>query len=134
MNLDDTLSILLVEDNELNQRLMKISLARFNYKVSIAVNGLEGVEKFRNEKFDLILMDIMMPVMDGFEATEKIRNIEANNPALGHIPIIAFTANTINNDRDKCVRGGMDDILEKPFDIIKFRKILQTLPIRVNLF
>lgn len=134
MNLDDTLSILLVEDNELNQRLMKISLARFNYKVTIAVNGLEGVEMFRNEKFDLILMDIMMPVMDGFEATEKIRSIESNNPALGHIPIIAFTANTINNDRDKCIKGGMDDILEKPFDIIKFRKILQTLPIRVNLF
>jgi CheY-like chemotaxis protein len=127
MNLDDKLSILLVEDNELNQRLMKISLARFNYKVTIAVNGLEGVQKFSNQKFDLILMDIMMPVMDGFESTKRIRKIEHNNPELGHIPIIAFTANTINNDRDKCIKGGMDDILEKPFDIIKFRKILSAL-------
>ena len=101
MNLDDKLSILLVEDNELNQRLMKISLARFNYNVTIAVNGLEGVQMFSNQKFDLILMDIMMPVMDGFESTKKIRKIESNNPMLGHIPIIAFTANTINNDREK---------------------------------
>jgi len=128
MNLEDRLSILLVEDNELNQRLMKISLARFNYKVSIAINGLEGVNMFIKEKFDLILMDIMMPIMDGFESTQNIRKIEATNPELGHIPIIAFTANTINNDREKCIKGGMDDILEKPFDIIKFRKILISLP------
>ena len=128
MKLDDRISILLVEDNELNQRLMKISLARFNYNVSIAVNGLEGVQMFSKQKFDLILMDIMMPVMDGFESTEKIRILESQNPDLGHIPIIAFTANTINNDREKCIKGGMDDILEKPFDIIKFRKILNTLP------
>ena len=59
MNLDSKLSILLVEDNELNQLLMKISLARFNYKVSIAINGLEAVQMFGNQKFDIILMDIM---------------------------------------------------------------------------
>ena len=128
MNLCDRLSILLVEDNELNQRLMKISLARFNYKVSIAVNGLEGVQMFSNEKFDLILMDIMMPIMDGFESTKRIRALEASKPDMGHITIIAFTANTINNDREKCIKGGMDDILEKPFDIIKFQNILHTLP------
>lgn len=128
MNFDDNLSILLVEDNELNQRLMKISLTRYNYKVAIAVNGLEGVQMFKDQKFDLILMDIMMPVMDGFEATREIRNIESENPGLGKIPIIAFTANTINNDREKCVKGGMDDILEKPFDINKFREILSSLP------
>jgi len=127
MNLDAKLSILLVEDNELNQRLMKISLARFDYKVSIAINGLEAIQMFTNQKFDIILMDIMMPIMDGFESTKNIRNIELNNHLLGHIPIIAFTANTINNDREKCIRAGMDDILEKPFDIIKFRKILMAL-------
>lgn len=128
MNLDDKLSILLVEDNELNQRLMKIGLNRYNYKVTIAVNGLEGVQIFKAHKFDLILMDIMMPIMDGFEATREIREFEKNNLNLGHIPIIAFTANTINNDREKCIKGGMDDILEKPFDINKFRKILTSLP------
>ena len=128
MNFDDNLSILLVEDNELNQRLMKISLTRYKYIVTVAVNGLEGVQKFKNQKFDLILMDIMMPTMDGFEATKEIRNIERQDASLGHIPIIAFTANTINNDREKCVKGGMDDILQKPFDINKFREILSSLP------
>ena len=128
MNLDDKLSILLVEDNELNQRLMKISLARFNYNVTVAANGLEGFQMFSNQKFDIVLMDIMMPVMDGFEATQKIRNLESIDPKSGHVPIIAFTANTINNDREKCIKGGMDDILEKPFDIIKFRRILSSLP------
>jgi osomolarity two-component system sensor histidine kinase NIK1 len=128
MNFEDKLSILLVEDNDLNQRLMKISLTRYHYVVTIAVNGLEGVEMFKNQKFDLILMDIMMPVMDGFESTSEIRKLEQKDPGLGHTPIIAFTANTINNDREKCVNGGMDDIIEKPFDINKFREILSRLP------
>ncbi len=128
MNFDNKLAILLVEDNDLNQRLMKISLTRYHYHVTVAVNGLEGVEMFKNQKFDLILMDIMMPIMDGFEATKEIRKIESQDPGLGHTPIIAFTANTINNDREKCVRGGMDDIIEKPFDINKFREILSSLP------
>jgi len=128
MNFDDKLAILLVEDNDLNQRLMKISLTRYHYNVTVAVNGLEGVQMFKNQKFDLILMDIMMPVMDGFEATREIRKLENEDTSLGHTPIIAFTANTINNDREKCVNGGMDDIIEKPFDINKFREILSLLP------
>ena len=128
MNFDDKLAILLVEDNDLNQRLMKISLSRYHYNVTIAVNGLEGVQMFKNQKFDLILMDIMMPIMDGFEATNEIRILESQDKSLGHTPIIAFTANTINNDREKCVNGGMDDIIEKPFDINKFREILKSLP------
>jgi len=128
MNFDDKLSILYVEDNELNQTLMKISLMRYNYNVEVAVNGLEGVQMFKNQKFDLILMDLMMPVMDGFEATNEIRNIESQDANLGHIPIIAFTANTINNDREKCIRGGMEGFIEKPFDINKFREILDSLP------
>lgn len=128
MNFDDKLAILLVEDNDLNQRLMKISLTRYHYNVTVAVNGLEGVQMFKNQRFNLILMDIMMPVMDGFEATKEIRKLEKMDASLGHTPIIAFTANTINNDREKCVNGGMDDIIEKPFDINKFREILNSLP------
>jgi CheY-like chemotaxis protein len=124
MNVTDKLSILLVEDNELNQRLMKISLKKNNYSVAIANNGLEGVELFKKQKFDLILMDLMMPVMDGFEATREIRKLETQDPGLGYTPIIAFTANTLNNDFDKCVREGMDDILEKPFNFEKFSDIL----------
>jgi CheY-like chemotaxis protein len=127
MNVTDELSILLVEDNELNQRLMKISLKRNNYSVTIANNGVEGVELFKSQKFDLILMDLMMPIMDGFEATKEIRRIEAEDNSRKYTPIIAFTANTLNNDHDKCVRGGMDDILEKPFHLDKFRDILKNL-------
>jgi CheY-like chemotaxis protein len=127
MNPTDNLSILLVEDNELNQRLMKISLKKNNYTVTVANNGLEGVEFFKKQKFDLILMDLMMPVMDGFEATREIRKIEALEENISYTPIIAFTANTLNNDYDKCVRGGMDDILEKPFNFEKFSDILKNL-------
>jgi len=127
MEVTDKLSILLVEDNELNQRLMKISLKRNDYAVTIANNGLEGVELFKNQKFDLILMDLMMPVMDGFEATKEIRKIESKEKHRKYTPIIAFTANTLNNDHDKCVQGGMDDILEKPFHFDKFRDILKNL-------
>jgi len=127
MNSADKLSILLVEDNELNQRLMKISLKKNNYTVTIANNGLEGIELFKTQKFDLILMDLMMPVMDGFEATKKIREIEASDASKSYTPIIAFTANTLNNDYDKCVSGGMDDILEKPFNFEKFSDIIRNL-------
>ncbi len=128
MDYKDRLAILLVEDNELNQKLMKISLTRYNYLVTIAINGYDGVQCFKKQKFDLILMDIMMPVMDGYEATKEIRTLENQNENLGRTPIIAFTANTINNDRAKCLKGGMDDILEKPFDVNKFREILASLP------
>lgn len=127
MDITDKLSILLVEDNELNQRLMKISLKRNNCSVAVANNGLEGVELFKNQKFDLILMDLMMPVMDGFEATKEIRKIEAERDHSSYTPIIAFTANMLNNDHDKCVREGMDDIMEKPFHFDKFRDILKNL-------
>jgi CheY-like chemotaxis protein len=127
MDVTNQLSILLVEDNELNQKLMKITLKRYNYEVTIANNGAEGVELFKAHKFDLILMDLMMPIMDGFEATSEIRRIESGDKERHYTPIIAFTANTLNNDHAKCVRGGMDDILEKPFQFDKFSEILKNL-------
>jgi CheY-like chemotaxis protein len=127
MNVTNLLSVLLVEDNELNQKLMKITLKRYNYEVEVANNGAEGVELFKNRRFDLILMDLMMPVMDGFEATKEIRRIESEDKERPYTPIIAFTANTLNNDYDKCVSGGMDDILEKPFSFDKFSDILKKL-------
>jgi CheY-like chemotaxis protein len=127
MDVTDQLSILLVEDNDLNQKLMKITLKRYNYEVTIANNGAEGVELFKKQKFDLILMDLMMPVMDGFGATSEIRRIESEDKTRPYTPIIAFTANTLNNDRAKCVSGGMDDILEKPFHLDKFSEVLKNL-------
>ena len=123
------LMILLVEDNILNQRVVTFSLKKYKHEVVIANNGVEAIERFRANKFDVILMDIMMPVMDGIEATVKIREIER----LGHIewrtPIIALTANTMDNDRDKCISYGMDEFMAKPFDIEKLNSIFFELKI-----
>ena len=119
------MSILLVENNILNQRLMTINLSSLGHKVTVANNGLEGVELFKKNPFDLILMDIMMPVMDGIEATKVIREIEKRENK--YTPIIAFTANTLNNDYHTCKSNGMDHLLEKPFSVSKFTQILEEL-------
>ena len=125
----ESLMILLVEDNLLNQRIVTFSLKKFNHEVVIANNGVEAIEQFRVRKFDVILMDIMMPVMDGLEATIKIREFENKNMIEKRTPIIALTANTMDNDRDKCISYGMDDFLSKPFDIEKLKIIFLELSI-----
>jgi osomolarity two-component system sensor histidine kinase NIK1 len=125
--LNNTKSIvLLVEDNPLNQRLMEINLTKLNFLVILAKNGLEGVEIFKIKKVDVILMDLMMPVMDGYEASLKIREIESTEPERGYTPIIAFTANTLNNDFQKCIDSGMDYLMEKPFNAYKFLELLKS--------
>ncbi len=121
------MSILLVEDNILNQRLMAINLKGLGHQVTIANNGAEGVEKYKLQKYDLILMDIMMPVMDGFEATSEIRKLENEHNSRNYTPIVAYTANTLNNDLQTCISKGMDHLLEKPFSINKFHEILDDL-------
>jgi osomolarity two-component system sensor histidine kinase NIK1 len=125
----ERLMILLVEDNLLNQRIVTFSLKKFNHDVVIANNGVEAVEHFRVKKFDVILMDIMMPVMDGLEATVKIREFENINQIEKRTPIIALTANTMDNDRDKCISYGMDEFMAKPFDIEKLNSIFEELKI-----
>ena len=127
--MDEILKILLVEDNLLNQRIVLFSLKKFNHVVTIANNGLEAVEKFSTAQYDVILMDIMMPVMDGLEATVKIREVEENNNAGKRTPIIALTANTMDNDRNKCLSYGMDEFMSKPFDIEKLNVIFHKLEI-----
>jgi len=123
------LSILLVEDNFLNQKITTYNLRKYNHKVSIANNGLEAVNLFKEKKFDLILMDIMMPVMDGLEATREIRKIEKANKLSEYTPIIAVTANTLDNDREKCLSWGMDEFIAKPFDMNQLNEILLSLKI-----
>jgi len=125
----ERLSILLVEDNLLNQRIVTFSLKKYNHEVTIANNGVEAIEKFRENKYDVILMDIMMPVMDGLEATVKIREIESDSNFENRTPIIALTANTMDNDRDKCISYGMDEFMAKPFDIEKLKSIFSELNI-----
>ena len=125
----ESLMILLVEDNLLNQRIVTFSLKKFNHDVVIANNGVEAIEHFKQRKFDVILMDIMMRVMDGLEATIKIREFEVNNMIEKRTPIIALTANTMDNDRDKCISYGMDEFMAKPFDIEKLNLIFNELKI-----
>lgn len=125
----ERLNILLVEDNLLNQRIVTFSLKRFNHEVVIANNGVEALEQFRSRKFDVILMDIMMPVMDGLEATVKIREMENSLNTEKRTPIIALTANTMDNDREKCLSYGMDEFMAKPFDIEKLNSIFEELNI-----
>lgn len=125
----ETLKILLVEDNLLNQRIVMFSLKKYNHEVTIANDGLEAVEKFSEAKYDFILMDIMMPVMDGIEATVKIREVEVMKQVEKRTPIIALTANTMDNDRNTCLSYGMDEFMAKPFDIEKLKVILTKLEI-----
>ncbi len=106
--------ILLVEDNEMNMKVAKRFLERWDYKIDTAENGLEALDKFKANRYDLILMDLHMPEMDGWEATMAIRNFE--NDISRKIPIIALTADVMINDLDKLYSAGMDDYVTKPFN------------------
>jgi len=105
--------ILVVEDNMVNQKLIKIILDKMGCDVTVASNGLEAITAFRNNRFDLIFMDINMPVMDGCEATREILQIEKAKK-LPHTPIIALTANIQKGDRERFLSIGMDDYIPKP--------------------
>ncbi|HIQ36819.1 MAG TPA: response regulator [Desulfocapsa sulfexigens] len=122
--LDSGLQILLVEDNSANQLLASMVLKQFGCRIDTAVNGAEAVKAFKEKKFDLILMDCQMPVMDGFQATRKIREIETTMGGDSHIPIIALTANALKGDRERCINAGMDDYLSKPFSLNQIRSLL----------
>ncbi|MCT4636916.1 MAG: response regulator [Bacteroidales bacterium] len=108
-------NILLVEDNLINQKIVMLSLKKVVKNIDIANNGKEALEKFDKNQYDLILMDIQMPIMDGMVATKKIREIE--NTIGTHTPIIAVTANALLGDREACIEAGMDDYISKPFKI-----------------
>ncbi len=116
--------ILLVEDNPSNQLLMKFCLAKTSYTYDLAENGQEAVEKFEQGAYDLLLMDINMPVMDGYEATQMIRQFEKNNQR-GETTIIALTANVSPEDRQKCIQSGCTDVIAKPFKIQEFLNSLK---------
>ena len=104
--------ILLVEDHPINQKLATVLLERLGYQVVLAANGLQGVEAASRQPFALILMDVQMPVMNGFEATRAIRSGHGPN---ADTPIVALTANAMQTDKDACLEAGMNDFLTKPF-------------------
>ncbi|KAG1471993.1 hypothetical protein G6F56_001800 [Rhizopus delemar] len=108
------LEVLLAEDNDVNQKLAVRILEKFGHHVTVVANGKLAVEAYEAQYFDLILMDVQMPVMGGFEATQKIREIEKASVTNRHIPIIALTAHAMIGDREKCLESGMDEYVTKP--------------------
>lgn len=111
------LKILLVEDNVLNQKVVSFNLRKFNYEVVAVTNGVDALQILSKEKFQLILMDLMLPGMNGYEITREIRKREKLAAVEKEIPIIAITANTLDNDRQKCFDAGMNEYLSKPFTV-----------------
>lgn len=114
--------ILYVEDNLISQEVMESIIKRKGYKYISAYNGNEALHILKNNKVDLILMDIQMPELDGFETTRIIRSEELDGK---HIPIIALTAYTMHEDKEKCMDADMDDYLIKPFDVEKLYEIIE---------
>ena len=123
------MKILLVEDNLLNQKVVLFNLKKYNYKISAVTNGLDAIKAVKNEQFDLVLMDLMLPEMNGYETTYEIREYEKQTGAEKPLPIIALTANTFDDDRNKCLDAGMNEYISKPFNAIqlieKIEKFIQ---------
>ncbi len=121
-------NVLLVEDNLINQKIVILSLKKIVKNIEVANNGKEALDKFGTSKYDIILMDIQMPIMNGYVTTKKIREIESSTNS--HTPIIAITANALLGDREECLAAGMDDYISKPFQIEvliqKMRKLLHS--------
>jgi osomolarity two-component system sensor histidine kinase NIK1 len=128
------LHILLAEDNIVNQKLAVRILEKFGHKTTIVPNGLQAVEAVKNNHYDLVLMDVQMPIMGGCEATQHIREWEREHGH--HTPIIALTAHAMIGDRKKCIESGMDDYVSKPLRfnelLAAINKCTMTQPISVN--
>ena len=123
-----SLRILLAEDNSFNQMIALKLLAKLGYQADCALNGLEVLKAIEQKSYDLILMDIQMPEMDGLEATRQIRQMESTRGVLNltnQIKIIAMTANVMNEDRENCLKVGMNDFISKPVRIEEIAKILK---------
>jgi len=117
---DSALRVLLAEDNPVNQTLATRILEKLGHKVWVVNNGREAMERTRAEEFDLVLMDVQMPEMDGLEATMAIRASEADTGK--HVPIVAMTAHAMKGDRERCLSSGMDGYLSKPIRIDELKR------------
>jgi two-component system, sensor histidine kinase and response regulator len=115
------LKILVVEDNLLNQKMISTYLSRQGHNIDLRSNGVEAIEAAKENKYDLIFMDVQMPVMDGLEASTKIRELEGDTR---HVPIIAMTAYALQGDSQRCLEAGMDDYVSKPLDT---RRLIQVM-------
>ncbi len=119
--------VLLVEDNEVNQIISKAILKQLGCEITLANDGQEAIKAFSSAPFDLILMDCNMPIMDGFEATQQIRNLEHQQNITTPIPIIALTAHAFDEIKQQCLDAGMNEYLSKPFDKHQLAKLINQL-------
>ncbi len=126
---DTKLNVLLAEDNIVNQKITEFSIKQLGYNIDIAGNGLQAVEMYKEGDYDFILMDLQMPVMNGFDATKEIRNYELEDFNKNRIPIIALTANATKEDRKKSINAGMDGFMSKPFNPLELKKMLVKLSV-----
>ena len=116
--------ILVADDTDVNQKIAQLILQKAGYEVDVVENGQAAVEACRRHPYDLILMDIQMPIMDGYEATKRIR--DPNSNVINHdTKIIALTAHAMKGDREKCIEAGMDDYLPKPINPNELHHILE---------
>ena len=115
--------ILLAEDNVVNQKFALHLIGKFGYRVDTVGNGFEAIQALEKLSYDLVLMDVQMPEMDGFEATRAIREKECETGK--HIPIIAMTAHAMKGDREECIEVGMDDYVSKPIQPQQLREVIE---------
>lgn len=127
-NIDDAnkLSILIAEDNLVNQKVAIATLKKLGHRLEIAENGKIACEMHNQNRYDVILMDVQMPVMDGITATRMIREQEISNGVSKKVKIIAMTANAMKEDRQKCLDAGMDEYISKPFKAIELSRMLDS--------
>jgi CheY-like chemotaxis protein len=114
------LSILIAEDNVVNQKIISHMLTKMGYTADLVQNGLEVIDATELKKYDLVLMDVQMPEMDGLEATRIIRQKLGTQPS-----IVAMTANAMQGDREDCIAAGMDDYISKPINLNDLKTLLE---------
>jgi len=117
---DQALDVLLVEDNVVNQKLAIALLGRWGHRVTVADDGQVALDLLEDRRFDLVLMDMMMPVLDGLEASRRFRAVEQGR----RTPIVAMTANVMQGDRERCLHAGMDDYISKPIETAELQRVL----------
>lgn len=115
--------ILLVEDNEVNREMLSRRLVRRGFELTIAINGAEAIDHAKTQLPDLILMDMSLPILDGWEATQQLKAM----PETQHIPVIALTAHAMAGDREKCLAAGCDEYDVKPIDLPRLLSKIEAL-------